>query len=76
MEYFLRNPGRMISKTEISERVWNLNFDTGTNVIEVYVNFLRKKIERGFPNKLIHTQFKTGYILREEPVLNSLLTGV
>ncbi|MEY3195200.1 MAG: hypothetical protein RIQ78_1297, partial [Bacteroidota bacterium] len=76
MEYFLRNPGRMISKTEISERVWNLNFDTGTNVIEVYVNFLRKKIERGFPNKLIHTQFKTGYILREDPVLNSLLTGV
>lgn len=68
MEYFLRNPGRMISKQEISERVWNLNFDTGTNVIEVYVNFLRKKIERGFSTKLIHTQFKTGYILRVEPV--------
>ena len=66
MEYFLRNPGRMISKSEISERVWNLNFDTGTNVIEVYVNFLRKKVERGFSGKLIHTQFKTGYILREE----------
>lgn len=66
MEYFLRNPGRMISRNEISERVWNLNFDTGTNVIEVYVNFLRKKIERGFSTKLIHTQFKTGYILREE----------
>ena len=66
MEYFLRNPGRMISRTEISERVWNLNFDTGTNVIEVYVNFLRKKIERGFSSKIIHTQFKTGYILREE----------
>ncbi len=66
MEYFLRNPGRMISKTEISERVWNLNFDTGTNVIEVYVNFLRKKIERDFSRKIIHTQFKTGYILREE----------
>lgn len=68
MEYFLRNPGRMISRTEISERVWNLNFDTGTNVIEVYVNFLRKKIERGFSKKLIHTQFKTGYILREESI--------
>ena len=67
MEYFLRNPGRVISKTEISEQVWNLNFDTGTNVIEVYVNFLRKKIEKGFSTKLIHTQFKNGYILREEP---------
>lgn len=66
MEYFLRNPGRVISKTEISERVWNLNFDTGTNVIEVYVNFLRKKVDKIFPQKLIHTQFKTGYVLREE----------
>jgi len=66
MEFFLKNPGRVISKTEISERVWNLNFDTGTNVIEVYVNFLRKKIDRDFSQKLIHTQFKTGYILREE----------
>lgn len=64
MEYFLRNPGRVISKTEISERVWNLNFDTGTNVIEVYVNFLRKKVDRDFPQKLIHTLFKTGYVLR------------
>lgn len=66
MEYFLRHPGRVISKTEITERVWNLNFDTGTNVIEVYVNFLRKKVDKGFSKKLIHTQFKTGYILREE----------
>ncbi len=66
MEYFLRHPGRIISKNEISERVWNLNFDTGTNVIEVYVNFLRKKVDRGFDRKLIHTQFKTGYVLREE----------
>jgi two-component system copper resistance phosphate regulon response regulator CusR len=66
MEYFLKNPGRVISKNEISERVWNLNFDTGTNVIEVYVNFLRKKVEKGFERKLLHTQFKNGYILREE----------
>ncbi len=66
MEYFLRHPGRTISKQEISERVWNLNFDTGTNVIEVYVNFLRKKVDRNFEKKMIHTQFKNGYILREE----------
>lgn len=66
MEYLLKNPGRVISKSEISEKVWNLDFDTGTNVVEVYVNFLRKKIERGFSAKLIHTQFKNGYILKEE----------
>ncbi len=66
MEYLLRNPGRVISKNEISERVWNLHFDTGTNVIEVYMNFVRKKVEKGFAKKLIHTQFKNGYILREE----------
>jgi len=68
MEYFLRHPGRVISKHEISERVWNVNFDTGTNVIEVYVNFLRKKVDRNFDKKLIHTQFKNGYILREEEI--------
>lgn len=66
MEYFLKNPGRVISKTEISEKVWNLNFDTGTNVVEVYVNFLRKKVDRDFDKKLIHTQFRIGYVLREE----------
>lgn len=68
MEYFLRNPGRVISKTEISERVWNLHFDTGTNVVEVYVNFLRKKVDKGFSQKLIHTQFKIGYVLKAEEV--------
>lgn len=66
MEYFLRHPERVISKTEIAENVWDLHFDTGTNVIEVYVNFLRKKIDKDFDKKLIHTQFRTGYILREE----------
>ena len=64
MEYFLRNPERYISKTEIMEKVWNMNFDTGTNVVEVYINFLRKKIEAGFSKKIIHTHFK-GYRLRE-----------
>ncbi len=66
MEYLLRNPGRVISKAEISERVWNLSFDTGTNFVEVYFNFLRKKVDKGFSKKLIHTQFRTGYVLREE----------
>lgn len=66
MEYLMRHPGRVISKAEISERVWNLSFDTGTNFVEVYFNFLRKKVDRDFPKKLIHTQFRTGYVLREE----------
>jgi len=66
MEYLLRNPGRVISKAEISERVWNLSFDTGTNFVEVYFNFLRKKVDKGFSKKLIHTQFRTGYVLRED----------
>lgn len=66
MEYFMRNPGRTISKQEISEKVWDIHFDTGTNVVEVYVNFLRKKVEKGFDVKLIHTQFKIGYIFRAE----------
>jgi two-component system copper resistance phosphate regulon response regulator CusR len=65
MEYLLRNPERVISKAEISERVWNLSFDTGTNFVEVYFNFLRKKVDRGFSQKLIHTQPRIGYVLRE-----------
>jgi two-component system copper resistance phosphate regulon response regulator CusR len=71
MEYLLRNPGRVISKAEISEQVWNLSFDTGTNFVEVYFNFLRKKVDKGFAKKLIHTQFRIGYILREEADLDS-----
>lgn len=66
MEYMMRHPGKVISKAEISEQVWNLSFDTGTNFVEVYFNFLRKKVDKGFPKKLIHTQFRIGYVLREE----------
>ncbi|HLP94960.1 MAG TPA: response regulator transcription factor [Saprospiraceae bacterium] len=66
MEYLMRHPGKVISKAEISEQVWNLTFDTGTNFVEVYFNFLRKKVDKGFPKKLIHTQFRTGYVLRED----------
>ena len=65
MEYLIRNHGKVVSKKEIAEKVWEINFDTGTNVIEVYVNYLRKKIDRDFPHKLIHTQFGMGYILKE-----------
>jgi len=64
MEFFLRNPGKVLSKTEIAEKVWDVDFDTGTNVIEVYVNYLRNKVDKGFEPKLIHTQFGQGYVLK------------
>jgi two-component system copper resistance phosphate regulon response regulator CusR len=66
LEYFMKNPGRVISRTELAEKVWNLTFETGTNVVEVYINMLRNKIDRGFPTKLIQTRIGLGYILSSE----------
>ncbi|WP_420150691.1 response regulator transcription factor [Spirosoma sp.] len=66
LEFLMRNQGRVLSKPAIAEHVWDQNFDTGTNVVEVYINYLRKKMDRGFPKKLIHTHFGMGYILKEE----------
>lgn len=66
MEYFIRHQGRVISKSEIAEKVWDINFETSTNVIEVYINYLRNKMDKPFEKKLIHTLFGVGYILREE----------
>jgi two-component system copper resistance phosphate regulon response regulator CusR len=62
--YFLRNKGKVVSRMDIAENVWDINFDTGTNVIDVYVNFLRKKMDKDFSQKLIHTQTGVGYILK------------
>ncbi|MBO0952745.1 response regulator [Fibrella forsythiae] len=64
LEYFLRHQGRVISKVELAERFWDVTFDTGTNVIEVYINFLRKKIDRDFEPKLLHTQIGMGYVVK------------
>lgn len=64
LELFLRNPNRLLSRQYIAENAWDISFDTGTNVIDVYVNFLRKKIEKGFDRKLIHTKIGMGYILK------------
>jgi two-component system, OmpR family, copper resistance phosphate regulon response regulator CusR len=64
LEYFLRNQGRVISKVELAEKIWEVTFDTGTNVIEVYMNFLRKKIDKDFEKKLLHTQIGLGYVLK------------
>lgn len=64
LEYLLRNKGRVVSRIDIAEKVWDITFDTGTNVIDVYVNFLRKKIDKDFDQKIIHTQTGVGYILK------------
>ena len=64
LELFLRNPNRLLSRQYIAETAWDINFDTGTNVIDVYVNFLRNKLEKGFDRKLIHTKINMGYILK------------
>ncbi|WP_316739366.1 response regulator transcription factor [Pedobacter aquatilis] len=64
LELFLRNPNRLLSRQFIAEQAWDINFETGTNVIDVYINFLRKKIEKGFERKLIHTKINMGYILK------------
>lgn len=66
LEYFMRNRNRVISRADIAEKVWDLDFDTKTNVIDVYVNFLRKKIDKDFDPKLIHTQVGMGYIMKEK----------
>lgn len=65
LEYFMLNKGRVLSRMTISERIWEISFDTQTNVVDVYVNILRKKIDRDFPNKLIHTRIGMGYIFNE-----------
>jgi two-component system OmpR family response regulator len=64
--YLLRNTGRVLSKTMILEHVWNYSFDPQTNVVDVLVSRLRRKIDRDFPVKLIHTLRGVGYVLRKE----------
>ena len=65
LEFLLINKGRVLSRAEIAEKIWDITFDTGTNVIDVYINFLRKKIDADFKTKLIHTKVGMGYILKE-----------
>lgn len=66
LAYFMRNSGRVLTRTMISEHVWDYDFDTMTNIIDVYVNYLRKKIEAGREPKLIHTVRGAGYVLKAE----------
>jgi len=66
LEYLMRNAGRVLTRPMIAEHVWNQDFDTFTNVIDVYVNYLRNKIDRGQDRKLIHTIRGSGYVLKAD----------
>ncbi len=66
LEYFMRNPNQVLTRTMIAEHVWDYTFDSFTNIIDVYVNYLRKKVDRDSDRKLIHTVRGVGYILKEE----------
>ncbi|WP_370860614.1 response regulator transcription factor [Parabacteroides faecis] len=66
LAYMMENPERVLSRAEIADKVWNTHFDTGTNFIDVYINYLRKKVDRDFPVKLIHTKPGMGFILRAD----------
>lgn len=66
LDYFMRNPGRVLTRTMILEHVWDYDFDTGTNVVDVYVNYLRKKIDSDREPKLVHTIRGVGYVLKAE----------
>ncbi len=66
LEYFMRNANQTLTRTMIAEHVWDYTFDSFTNIIDVYVNYLRKKIDKDFDKKLIHTVRGAGYVLKEE----------
>ncbi|MBE9583007.1 response regulator transcription factor [Mucilaginibacter sp. JRF] len=66
LELFIRNANKLLSREYITEKVWGINFDTQTNMVDVYVNYLRNKIQKGFDKKLIHTVIGMGYILKEQ----------
>lgn len=66
LEFLARNKGRVFTRLEILEKVWDINFDTNTNVVDVYINYLRRKIDKAGSKKLIHTVVGMGYVMREE----------
>ena len=67
LEYFLRNPNRILSRTTIGEHVWDMNFEPDSNVIDVYISMLRRRIDKGFERPLIHTMIGAGYMFSAEP---------
>jgi len=66
--YLMKNKNKTVSRLELSDNVWGISFDTGTNVVDVYINFLRNKIDKPFSTKLIQTIVGMGYVLRDEPL--------
>lgn len=66
LKFLLKNPERVLPRSEIAEKVWDTHIDTGTNFIDVYINYLRSKIDKGFERKLIHTSQGIGFILKTE----------
>ena len=66
LEYFIRNKNKTLNRSTITEHIWNYNFDTGTNIIDVYINHLRTKIDGGFDVKLLHTIRGVGYVLKDQ----------
>jgi two-component system, OmpR family, copper resistance phosphate regulon response regulator CusR len=65
LEYLLRNKNRVVSRADIAINVWDIDFDTNTNIIDVYINYVRNKVDKPFPHKLIQTQIGMGYVLKE-----------
>ena len=65
LDYLMRNAGRTVSRAMIAEHVWNFDFDSGTNIVDVYINYLRNKIDRGHKQKLIHTDRGVGYRIED-----------
>lgn len=66
LQFFIRNRGRVMSRGEIAENIWDASFDSGTNIVDVYINYLRNKIDKNFSPKLIHTVYGMGYIFKED----------
>jgi two-component system, OmpR family, copper resistance phosphate regulon response regulator CusR len=64
--YFMENPGRVITRAELAEKIWNVKFETNTNVVEVYMNMLRNKIDKDFEPKLLQTRIGLGYVLSKD----------
>lgn len=65
LHYFMQYSGKVITRATLLEKVWDIDFDTGTNIVDVYVKYLRNKIDKDHPNKLLHTLIGMGYVLKE-----------
>lgn len=65
LEYFIKNQRKVLSRIQLLENVWDINFNLGTNVVDVYINYLRKKLDKRNPTKYIHTVFGMGYMMKD-----------